>query len=639
MPTTKTKTIETKVFFREYNIRADQIDQEKRTVDLSFSSEEPVDRYYGQEILDHSVKSVKLDRLNNAGALLMDHDRTAQVGVVEKATVGSDRKGRALVRFGKAARADEAFADVVDGIRKNVSVGYVIHKMKQEDSDPDFPIYRATLWEPIEISLVSVPADYSVGVGRSQFKDLTVTTEVTYLEKETRTMPDPIIEPTPGNRTTPAPATLPAPAVDTTAIQNSTRQAEQTRCRELIAYGEKFNCRDKAMEAIAAGTSVDDFRAKLLEGMAGVKPVETSGDLGLSDRQSKEYSIVRLLNALANPQDHGAREAAGFEFECSREFAKLTQRRARGAFVPPDVLKRDLLVGTPAAGGYTKATDLMAGNFIELLRNKMIVRAAGATILTGLVGDIAIPKQTGGATAYWVDENGAITESAQAFGQLPLAPKTIGALTQYTRKLLIQSAIDIENFVRKDLASVLGLALDLASLHGTGLNNQPAGLDGLVGVGSVVGGTNGAAPAWADVVALETEVATDNADLGALAYITNAKVRGYLKTTFKNATYGEIPIWEKGTQPGVGEVNGYPAYASNQVASNLTKGSASEVCSAIFFGNWADLIIGLWSGIDLLVDPYTHSDTGAVRVTAFQDADLGARHAESFAVMLDALTA
>lgn len=152
----------------------------------------------------------------------------------------------------------------------------------------------------------------------------------------------------------------------------------------------------------------------------------------------------------------------------------------------------------------------------------------------------------------------------------------------------------------------------------------------------MAGGTDGAAPTWANMVALETEVAVDNADVGRLAYMSNAKVRGKLKGTPRTATYGDIMIWEP--TAGATPVNGYPFHVSNQVSSTLTKGSSSGVCSAIFFGNWADLVYGLWGGLDILVDPYTGGTAGTVRVIALQDVDVAVRNPQSFAAMLDALT-
>ena len=229
-----------------------------------------------------------------------------------------------------------------------------------------------------------------------------------------------------------------------------------------------------------------------------------------------------------------------------------------------------------------------------------------------------------------------MTESQQGTAQVSLIPKTVGATTDITRRLINQASIDAELFVRNDLAAVLALALDYAGLHGTGSANQPLGVHYTTGIGSVAGGANGAAPDWADIVDLEKEVAVDNADIGSLAYITNAAVVGALKKTARTATYGDLMVIEPtAAGPGRMVVNGYPLYRSNQVASNLTKGSGTDL-SAIFFGNWNDLLIGLFSGLDILVDPYTLSRSGGVRITALQDVDIAVRHAESFAAMFPA---
>jgi HK97 family phage major capsid protein len=248
---------------------------------------------------------------------------------------------------------------------------------------------------------------------------------------------------------------------------------------------------------------------------------------------------------------------------------------------------------------------------------------------------VAIPKHTAAGTGYWVAESGAPTESQQTLGQVTLTPHSFGAYTDISHKLLIQSSLDVEAFVRDDLARVIALGVDYAGLHGNDGSdaNQPDGIAATSGIGSVAGGTNGLAPAWSHVVDLETEVAVDNAEVDVMAYITNAKVRGKLKKTMRTATYGEIPIWEGN------ELNGHRALVSNQVSSTLTKGSSSSVCSAIFYGNWDDLVLGMWGdGIDILVDPYSLSTQRAVRVVAFNDVDFAVRQAQSFAAMLDALT-
>jgi len=361
--------------------------------------------------------------------------------------------------------------------------------------------------------------------------------------------------------------------------------------------------------------------------------------IGMDPKETQRYSFRKAILALdaARKGEHDAWKDAGLELEASRAVAQNLGKDPQGIFVPYDVqvAQRDLTVGTTTAGGYLKATELLPASFIELLRNKMMVRQAGATVLSGLVGDIAIPSQTGGATWYWVAESGDVTESNQTFGQVPMAPKTGGTFTDISRKLLKQSTPDVEMLVVNDLTAVAARGIDLAALHGTGSGNQPTGIAATSGIGAVAGGTNGAAPDWADIVDLETEVAVDNADVGRLNYMSNAKVRGKLKKTLVTATYGDQMIWPVNAT----EINGYPWLTTNQVSSALTKGSSSGVCSAIFFGNWVDLFIAMWGGLDLLLDPYTGGLAGTLRVIVHQDIDIAVRHAQSFAAMLDALTA
>ena len=365
----------------------------------------------------------------------------------------------------------------------------------------------------------------------------------------------------------------------------------------------------------------------------GFVPVQESAEIGMSPGDVKRFSLVRMLQA----QIMGKPEHAAFEFECSDAVSARLRKKPMGCFVPYDVTHvRDLTKGTATAGGYTVATDLLAASFIELLRNRMVVKQLGARVLSGLVGDVAIPRQTGGATAYWTAEGVAPTVSQPAIGQVAMVPKTVGAYTDFTRKLLMQSSVGIEAFVRGDLAATLALAIDLAAINGAGAAGEPLGVLNTTGIGSVVGGTNGAAPDFADIIGLESEVANDNADVGSLAYLTNSKVRGALKATEKATNTGQF-VWENNPlRPGTGLLNGYPALVSNQVPSDLVKG-ASSTCSAILFGNWADLIIGEWGALDVLVDPYTNGAAGTVRVRVLQDVDVAVRHPESFAAMLDAL--
>lgn len=619
--------IDNKTLTRGVELQQRDIDEENRTVELAFSSEQPVGRWFGQEILDHAPGSVRLGRMQNGGAVLMDHNIRDHVGVVESVTIDSDRRGRATVRFGRSARADEIFKDVVDGIRKHISVGYRIHKAVLEETGDD-DVYRVTDWEPYEISFVSVPADDSVGVGRSADFDIR-----SFLDTKEAAMPE-------AQETTSPAETRTEPTVDVKTIESNARKAEQERIRTISNTSAIYAVRGVAGVAelerqfIENGRSVAEFNAALLDKMGEREsdPVShAAGDVGMSGEEVRRFSFVRAINALANPADRRAQQAAAFEFECSDAAAEQYGRESRGIMIPSDVLNRDLVVGTTTAGGHTVSTDLSSGSFIDMLVNATVVMQR-ATRMNDLVGNIAIPRQTGGATAYWVAESGAPTESQQAFDQVTLSPNTVGAFTDFSRKLMLQSSLDVEAFVRRDLARTIALELDRVCINGSGSSNQPTGILNTTGIGSVAGGTDGLAPAWSHIINLESEVANDNADVGSLFYITNTKVRGKLKQTEKASSTGQF-VW------GDNDLNGYTPLVTNQVPSTLDKGTSTGVCSAIIFGNLADLLVGMWSGLDLMVDPYTNSTSGTVRVVGLQDVDLAVRHAESFAAMKDALTA
>jgi HK97 family phage major capsid protein/HK97 family phage prohead protease len=587
-------------------------DKKGRTYTFPFSSEFGVARSFGNEVLSHETGAANLARLNDSAPLLWNHDPNKVVGVVERAWIDEQSKrGYSTVRFSRNAFAQEIQADVEDGVLRNVSFAYEINDMQQRGED-----FVATKWSPYEVSIVSVPADpHQVGFGRTYDSQLAATAATT---------------PTPTNVVPPMENTP-----DLSVVRAEAAEAERTRIAGITALCDKHQMNDLAGELVRGGQNIDAARAAVLERMGSAqKPVnDKAADIGLTEAETRQFSFVRAINALAHPTDRRCQEAARFEFEVSDAAAKAMGKESRGLMVPAEVLRRDLTVGTATAGGNTVATDLLAANFIDLLRNKAVVMGLGTQMLTGLQGNIAIPRATGGATGYWVNESGSPTESQQAFDQVSMSPKTLGAFTDISRKLLLQSSIDIETFVRNDLATVLALEIDRAAIHGSGSSNQPTGITNVSGIGSIAGGTNGAAPTWANIIGLETEVAQDNADIGSLSYLTNSKVRGKLKGTFTNSTYGEAPIFGLD-----GRMNGYNCGITNTVSSSLTKGSASGVCSAIIFGNFADLIVGMWGSLDLMVDPYTSSTSGTVRVVALQDLDIAVRHPESFAAMLDALT-
>ena len=585
--------------FRSAVFERQTIMEDQRRATLAFSSEMSVDRGWGVEILDHSPGSIDMEFIGSGRApLLVDHEMADQVGVVEQISLGSDRVARAVVRFGRSARAEEIWQDVKDGIRSNVSVGYVINEMVSDGKQGDREIFRATSWMPLEISIVSIPADTSVGVGRA----LEVA-EPKIIVKETPKMSDDV-----------------------------SVKAERDRVSSILELASRHNQREFGESAIRDGASIEQFRGALLDKVAS-KPLNVDHEVGLSDKEVRSFSFVRAIKALSNPQDRRAQEDAAFEFEVSEAAAKKEGRTSRGLLIPVDVLygKRDLTTSTAsgtAKAGNLVATDLLAASFIDVLRNKMVLNTLGAQFLTGLNGNVAIPRKTSASSAYWVAENSAPTEStnAPAFDQVTMSPKTLGAYVDISRRLMLQSSLDIENLVRNDLATSIAVAMDGAAVAGSG-SNKPTGVLNTSGIGSVTLGTNGAAPTWAMVVNLVKEVETDNALTGSAAFLTNGQVKAKLSTTSRQSSGVEGNFI---LGPDMANLYGFPIYVSQQVPSNLTKGSGSSL-SAMLFGVWSDLLIGQWSGIDILVDQYSGSNAGTVRVVAFHDCDFAVRHPESFA--------
>jgi len=194
-----------------------------------------------------------------------------------------------------------------------------------------------------------------------------------------------------------------------------------------------------------------------------------------------------------------------------------------------------------------------------------------------------------------------------------MSPKVIGAFTDITRLMIQQSSLSIEELIRNDLSAGIALAIDNGALQGTGSSGQPTGIKNTTGINAP---TNfaGAVPTFAEVVAMETAVAEDNANMGSLAYILPASMYGSLKTTVKDSGSGQFVV-----EPG-GTINGRQAVVSNQVTAG-----------DLYYGNFADCLIGLYGGLDITVDPFSSSNTGTVRIVALQTVDVAVRHAVSFA--------
>ena len=578
------------VLHRAIDMEAKVIDEKKRTVDIAVSSELAVDRSFGKEVLVHEMGAIDLAFLSSGRApLLLDHHMERQIGVIESVELSGDRVLRAKVRFGRSALAQEVFQDVVDGIRSNVSVGYRVNKMERSPKNKDEYLVRS--WSPLEVSVVSIPADPSVGVGRS----------AAALE------PKPTIEPS-IKKESKMDNEVNLDAVRAEAAADAARNVSA-----IIELSARHNKRDLGDAAIKAGKSIEQFRGELLDVIGSDKPLENE-NIGLTNKEVRQFSVVRAIAALANPSDRRLREAAAFEFEVSEAAAARYGRGAQGVMLPTDILgvwgKRDL---NTSDDNEIVATNLLANEFIDVLRNSSSVMQAGARMLPGLVGNVAIPKKTAASAAGWIStEGGAASESEPTFGTVSLTPKNIGAFTDMTRQLILQSTPAIEQLVRDDLTQALALAIDKGALEGSGSSGQPTGILNTSGVNKP-SSFAAAVPTFAEMVALESAVAEDNALFGNLAYITDAATYGGLKTKTKDTGSGMFVLEN-------GQANGYNVIRTQQ-------GTAGNV----YFGNFADCMIGMWGGLDLTVDPYTASNTGTVRIVALQTVDVALRNAVSFA--------
>ena len=573
--------------------RAHYIDEEKRRVRIGVSSEEPVERDFGMEVISHEIEDLDTSFIaSGRSPLLLDHDMTKQIGVVERYEIDSaEKSAKAIVRFGRSELAEEIFKDVQDGIRSNISVGYKINGMvRVRGDDKDKPMYRVKT-TPLEVSIVSVPADQSqsVGVGRSEDKQTLIKVNTMTEEVKQEINLDEVRE-------------------------QSVAEAKaefQRNSKEIMDLAAKHNRRDLADKAIQDGVSVEEFRGVLLDNIATDKPLETA-EIGMSKKEVRQFSIMKALNALANPTDRAAQRAAEFEFACSEEAAKHYGRTAQGIMLPPEILNnwntRDLNASDDAG---LIGQDFRAGSFIDALRNASAVMPL-ATNLNGLSGDVKIPKKTAAASAAFISsEGGAAGESEMTIGSVTMSPKTCGVFTDVTRQLMLQSSLDVENLIRDDLAKSMAIAIDDAALEGSGSSGNPRGITNTTGI-NTVSLSSAAAPTFAEMVSIETAVAVDNALVGDLAYIINPTNFGTLKTTAKDSGSGMF-VAENG------QVNGYPVVVSAQLTANN-----------YVFGNFNDLLIGFFGGLDLTVDPYTNSSSGSVRIVALQSVDVAVRHAVSF---------
>lgn len=600
---------------------ADLQPSDDRTVTLAFSSDVPYERSFGMEILGHRRQEIRLDRLESGANLLVNHDPNDVIGVVDNVTIDEgDGLARAVVRFGRSARAQEIYQDVLDGIRRSVSVGYVVYKFDEVKSQGQTKVYRASDWEPYEISIVSIPADITVGVGRSDDTPDT-NPEVT---------PEP--QPEPQTKAQPPIITTKEEPKMTEALIQHDPQARINGIYELKAsYGSYVTEKD-VETAIRSGHSVEQFKDTVMSKMS-TKHMDTAAlNIGMNQKEVRNFSLMRLIQAKLT----GDWSQAGLEREACQAVAKRMNKPVseNGFFVPYDIFRRDFNVGTASEAGNLVATDLRNDLFTDVLRNNLVMATLGARVLTGLSSNIDIPRKTVSSTISSVTEIQAATETQPTTAKVTLSPKRRSAFVEYSQQTLLQSGLAVEAMLRDDLLKSLAVAIENDAINGNGTAPALRGIRNTSGVGSVVGGANGANLAWTHIVGLESAVANANAEPdGTAGYLINTRTRGTAKTTQK-ATNLQF-MWDGGATP----LNNYRAAVSNNVPNTLVKGTSGALCSSVIFSSmWDMAVIALFDSPEITVDPYSLATTGQVRITINQFIDFGIRQPAAFAVMDDALT-
>ena len=630
-------------------------EKEQNTYEFSFSSTYPVERSFGTEILSHDEGAIDFGRLNGGVApVLWNHNMDSVIGIVRNAYLDKEKKkGRAVVELSRNAKAQEVKRDIDDGILSSISVGYRILEMEEREIDGN-NAFLATRWEPHEVSVVASPAAPDVGISRGLIDDNTmpsVEKQDIVDSKRVYAASTDAQQPNSKKQLTMEKEQLDLEVVRSEATKKAA-SAERTRIREINAMCSKRGFDDLAEQLINNGSSVDSCRAAILERI-DAKPVETAKPIEeqLSPKEkeqyARDYKITSGIRGLLTGD--WSNKASGFAREISQQIAKDSQRsnNSQSLFIPYSALAKRATYVTSGAttGGNIVATDLLADDFIEALRNSTVMVGLGVQTLSGLVGDVAIPRRSGVAsTGYLSSETAALSQAESTFDQISMTPKTLGTLSKFSRNMLIQATPGIEDLVRTDILDGINVGIDLGILNGSGSSGQPTGIMQTSGIGSVAMGTNGGAITVDALVDLETAMMEDNAAVNAdsISYVTNAKVLGAIK---KLKTSGgeylvnnNLQAIGRGGTPLV--VNGYPLAMTNQVPSNLTKGSTSGSCSAVVMGDFSQAILGLFgSGIEITAgedsDDFAKNLVSIKGVVAF---DVAVRHAQSFAAILDVTT-
>lgn len=568
----------------------------------------------GHEVLGHAKGEIDESRMKD-GLVIQDTHWGDQIGIIRKPELKDGKLG-GVIEFGCGERALEIARDAAAGIRRNMSVGYIVREYKKVGKAEDgLPIFRVTKWTPYEASFVNVPADTNIGVGR-------------------------VADTTDEGRG----GAVRAAVVEPSAVTPKEKEMDAKTIAALMAQAERAHMKTADVTAmIEAGKTEAEIRSEIAERAcayadelakktAQPKPQKKTAIFDGGDERKivKEYNLLNVIRALAKD---GSPDV-GFEREISDQIAKAQHKDARGFYIPEAVLVRAITGKTNVSGeivgngAATVETSLLASQYIDELVATTVLGAAGVQTVGGLVGDIAIPKGTA-VTAGWISEKDNATTKTPTFSQVPGTPHTAAANAILSRRLVIQSSLAVQNLVARLIMEAIGRAVEAAAFDGTGTNNQPTGLSATTGVGAVT--MTAGAPTKANLVDFWEKVYTANAAGANMKYIGSPAVKALLCKTLDITTVSNGKAGDSAAIVG-GVGAGYLCSKDAKVEGFDFLMSALCNSKKLYFGNWAEILMCFWSGVDMIVDPYTYSAKGAWQVTAFQDCDVIVRHPAAFAI-------
>lgn len=651
-------------FTRTFQMRAIEDGASTGTIRIAISSEEPYPRWYlngyekAYEVLGHKEGEVDLSYFLEGAPFAVEHDTRDIAGVLQNVSLDADGVLRADVKFSKSTRAKEIEQDIRDGIRTRISVGYEVLEFTDEGVAEDkTPIVRATLWRPYEASIVAVPADITVGVGKShnhtngvnqamKLSKATVDSLRTLLrqldDEEVESVTEEVVEA--ADALIAAVEALEVEVIEDTVVEeeveeeemedevveeeasveedeeqkNHNPQARKSRNKEsrmkasgngstgakeasqLARIANEYNRSADLPTWLEEGRTVASVMDEILDSRSNAHKAVNPG---MSTREKKEFSLSRSLEGFLAGEPT-------FVDEVGRSVAKKNgiSTKSNALYIP---LNEPIFKRTFTTAG--NASALVANQYLtfeEALREQSIAGMVGVQMIEGQNNVLKMPRGDG-ATGAWVGEGSAITDSSSSFSTVTWEPKTYALTIPYTRQLgVLNGTYDVEDITRQDILGLFVEAAEAAIFAGAG-GNAPTGIQLDTAVPSVATGS----VSLAAFTAMWQEQRENKGSANNLAYVLTPGVYAAAQNTAQFSNTGPAILVD-------GKINGFPVYASNFLPTNLGSGAAH----GSLFGNFSTVLAAHFGVVEIIKDEYTAAANGIVKLRAFMYMDSKARN-------------